>query len=212
MGNTIEFELKSSAGTQLVSLATHLYNRHNCIFIQDEITNKMAASFEQQILLLLSNAGNEPIRIILNSPGGSVQAGMVIYDLIQGALQIREIEIYCTGMAASMAAVLLAGGQKGERYILKHSKTMIHEPSISSLGGTATSIQNISENIIETRRMMNELLARHCGKNIVEIDEATNHGDNYMNAEESIAFGLCDEVIMDIGKIIGGVSGNNNKK
>lgn len=95
----------------------------------------------------------------------------------------------------SIAAILLAGGQKGRRYILPHAKTMIHEPLISNgVGGSATSIKNISDSILETKRLVNSILVKHTGKTEEEIDAATSF-DNYMNATESIEFGLCDKVV-----------------
>ena len=113
-----------------------------------------------------------------------------------------EINIICAGMAASMAAIILAGGQKGYRYILPHSKVMIHEPLLSSgLGGSATSIKNISDSILETREIVNSILAKHTGKSLSEVNKATSF-DNYMNAEEAIAFGLCDAITMHIYKRI----------
>ena len=97
-------------------------------------------------------------------------------------------------MAASMAAIILAGGQKGHRFILPHSKVMIHEPLISNgVGGSATSIKNISDSIIETRALVNNILVKHTGKDLEEINKATSF-DNYMNAEEAIKFGICDEI------------------
>ena len=135
---------------------------------------------------------DEPVNIYINSPGGEVNAGLMIYDAIQGSK--LEINMICTGLAASMAAVLLAGGQRGSRYILRHSKVMIHEPLLANgVGGSATSIRKISESIIETREMINEILAKHTGKTVEEINDATSF-DNYMRAEEAIAFGLCDRI------------------
>ena len=122
-----------------------------------------------------------------------MNAGLMIYDTIQGSN--LPIDMVCTGRAASMAAVILAGGQKGHRHILKHSKVMIHEPLISNgVGGSATSIKNISESIMETREICNSILAKHTGKTLQEINEATSF-DNYMNAEEAIAFGICDSIV-----------------
>ena len=96
----------------------------------------------------------------------------------------------------------MAGGQKGYRYILPHSKVMIHEPLLSSgLGGSATSIKNISDSILETREIVNSILAKHTGKSLSEVNKATSF-DNYMNAEEAIAFGLCDAITMHIYKRI----------
>ena len=110
----------------------------------------------------------------------------------------KEVDLYCLGMAASMAAVILASGKKGHRHILPHSKTMIHEPLIgSSIGGSATSIQHLSESIMDTKKLVNEILASHVGRTPEEIDQATAF-DNYMNAEESVAFGMCDDITTNI--------------
>ena len=110
----------------------------------------------------------------------------------------KEVDLYCLGMAASMAAVLLASGKRGHRHILPHSRTMIHEPLIgSSIGGSATSIRHLSESIMDTKRLVNEILARHVGRTPEEINKATAF-DNYMNAEESVAFGICDDITTNI--------------
>ena len=106
----------------------------------------------------------------------------------------KPVEIYCAGMAASMAAIILASGGKGRRHILPHSRVMIHEPLLDGgLGGSATSIRHISESIMETKRILNEILSKHTGRAIAEIEKATSY-DNYMNAEESVAFGICDDI------------------
>ena len=183
-------EVEGVNGTREVSLYTrHLTNRN--IFLNGEINADMANFFVTQ-LLYLEETPDEPVNIYINSPGGEINAGLMIYDAIQGSR--LEINMICTGLAASMAAVLLAGGQHGSRYILRHSKVMIHEPLLANgVGGSATSIRKISESIIETREMINEILAKHSGKTVEEINEATSF-DNYMRAEEAIAFGLCDRI------------------
>lgn len=182
-------EVESAHGTREVSLSTrHLMNRN--IFLNGEINSAMANDFLSQLLYL--EGTNKPITIYINSPGGEVNAGLMIYDAIQSSQ--LEINMICAGTAASMAAIIFAGGQKGRRKILPHSKVMIHEPLIAGgVGGSATSIKNISESILETREICNSILAKHTGKTIEEINEATAF-DNYMNAEEAIAFGLCDAV------------------
>lgn len=187
-------EVESVYGTREVSLTTrHLMNRN--VFLTGSIDSEMANNFLSQFLYLEQESG-EPITIYINSPGGEVNAGLMIYDTIQGSS--LPINMVCTGMAASMAAILLAGGQKGRRYILKHSKVMIHEPLISNgVGGTATSIKNISDSILETREILNGILAEHTGKSMEEINAATNF-DNYMNAEEAIEFGICDEITANV--------------
>lgn len=183
-------EVESANGTREVSLYTrHLMNRN--LFLNGEINADMANFFVAQ-LLYLEETPDDPVNIYINSPGGEVNAGLMIYDAIQGSR--LEINMICTGLAASMAAVILAGGQHGSRYILRHSKVMIHEPLLANgVGGSATSIRKISESIIETRELVNGILAEHTGKTLEEINEATSF-DNYMSAEEAIAFGLCDRI------------------
>lgn len=192
-------EVENANGIREVALETrHLMNRN--IFIQGEIDSEMANRFLSEIIFL-SEKTDKPINIFINSPGGEVNAGLLIYDIIQDAKM--PVNLICTGMAASMAAVLLAGGQEGRRFILPHSKVMIHEPLISGgVGGSATSIKNISESILETRSICNGILAKHTGKSIDEIDKATAY-DNYMNAKESVAFGICDKIISGISEIGG---------
>ena len=191
---TPSIEVESVNGTREVSLTTrHLMNRN--VFLQGTIDSDMENQFLSQ-LLYLEQESEEPVTIYINSPGGEVNAGLVIYDAIQGSN--LEINMICTGMAASMAAILLAGGQKGKRYILEHSKVMIHEPLLANgVGGSATSIKNISESILETRKIVNGILAEHTGKSIEEINEATSF-DNYMNAKEAIEFGICDAITKQI--------------
>lgn len=184
-------EVESNAGTREVALLTrHLMKRN--VFISGEINADMANDIIMQ-LMYLQGESEEPINIYINSPGGEVTAGLLIYDVIQ-SLTV-PVNTYCTGLAASMGAVLLAGGQAGRRYILPHSKTMIHEPLISGgVGGSATSIHNISESILKTRDMLNEILAKHTGKSLKDMKKATAF-DHYMNAEESVKFGMCDEIV-----------------
>lgn len=183
-------EVESARGIREIALKTrHFMDRK--IFLTGEINAEMANAFLSEILFL-EQEPTKPVTIYINSPGGEVNAGLMIYDVIQGSG--LEINMVCTGMAASMATILLAGGKKGHRYILKHSKVMIHEPLITrGVGGSATSIKNISESILETRKLVNGILAEHTGKTMEAIDEATSF-DNFMNAEEAIAFGLCDAV------------------
>lgn len=183
-------EVESAHGTREILLNTrHLMNRN--IFLNGEIDEAMANSVLSQFLFL-EQESNEPITMYVNSHGGEINAGLMIYDIIQSS--DLKINMVCTGFAASMAAILLAGGTKGCRYILKHSKVMIHEPLIAhGVGGSATSIRNISESILETRKIVNGILAKHTGKTIDEINKATSF-DNFMNAKEAITFGICDAI------------------
>jgi len=117
----------------------------------------------------------------------------LIYDLMQGCK--NEVHTYCIGRAASMGAILLAAGTKGHRYILPHSEVMIHEVLVrGGIGGSATSISKMSQSINESRDTLNAILARHTGKTIEEINEATSF-DNFMNARQAVEFGICDEII-----------------
>ena len=180
---------ESYQGLREVSLQTkHFTNRK--LFLTGEVTEQMSNDFVSELLYLAQSP--EPIDIYINSPGGSVNAGLVIYDCIQ-ACKV-PINMYCIGTAASMGAVILAGGQKGRRFILPHSKVMIHEPLISGgMGGSATTIKRTAESILETKAITNGILAKHTGKTEEEIDEATSF-DNFMNAEEALAFGIVDEI------------------
>ena len=183
-------EVESANGTREVALETrHLMKRN--VFLTGEINSESANNFLSQFLFLEAES-KEPVNIYINSPGGEINAGLMIYDTIQGS--DLEINMICTGLAASMAAIIFAGGQPGRRYILKHSKVMIHEPLlVNGLGGSATSIKNISESIMETKEIVNGIMAKHTGKTIEEINKATSY-DNFMDAKKAIEFGICDAI------------------
>ena len=184
-------EVESHNGIREVNIYTrHLSKRR--IFLNSEIDRDVANDIVAQ-LLYLQEESDAPIFFYINSNGGEINAGLYIYDVIQS--MTAPIYMYCTGMAASMAALLLAGGQPGRRFILPHSKTMIHEPLLAGgVGGSATSIRNISDSILETRNIVNGILAKHTGKSIKEVNKATAF-DNYMNADKSVEFGICDKVV-----------------
>ena len=183
--------VEDAEGFHTVSLLTH-HMKHRKLFLRGEITSEMADNFITELLYLTQE--NAPIDIYINSPGGSVNAGLMIYDAIRSLEGKMEINMYCTGLAASMGAVILAGSQKGRRFIMPHSKVMIHEPLISGgMGGSATSIKKTAESILETKAITNGILAEHTGKTVEEIDDATSF-DNFMNASEAIEFGICDEI------------------
>lgn len=190
-------EVESHNGIREMSIFTrHLTKRR--IFLTGEIDRDAANDIVAQ-LLHLQDESEEPIFFYINSPGGEVNAGLLIYDVLQ-TMKV-PVYTYCTGLAASMTAILLAGGQPGRRFILPHSKTMIHEPLLAGgVGGSATSIRNISDSILETRKLVNGILAKHTGKTLKEIDKATSF-DNYMNAEKSVEFGLCDKIVMSMTEV-----------
>ncbi|MCR5374670.1 MAG: ATP-dependent Clp protease proteolytic subunit [Lachnospiraceae bacterium] len=162
------------------------------VYILGDITDDTLNSFLLQIQFL--SKSSEPIDIYINSPGGQINAGLAVYDIIQSLDGKVPINMYCVGLAASMAALIFAGGQKGRRYILPHSKCLIHEPLIAGgLGGSATSIKKTAEDILEIRKLTNSILAKHTGRTIKQIDKATEF-DNMMTAEEAVKFGICDEI------------------
>lgn len=180
-------------GKTVIPLHSRLLTERR-IFITEEITSETAVNFMQS-MMYLSNE-NKPVDIYISSPGGEINAGLAIYDMIQSCK--NRVNIYCVGQASSMAAVLLASGQKGRRFILPHSCVMIHEALLrGGVSGSATSISRISESILETRDMVNGILAKHTGRTLDEINQATSF-DNMMNAEEAVSFGICDKIIGSI--------------
>lgn len=181
--------IKSAGGSSLVPIESRLLNDRK-MFIEGEINEKSACDFVKTIMLLKSESPDKPIDIYINSPGGEVNSGMLILDTLKGLK--TEVNLHCIGMAASMAAIILASGKKGHRFIAPHSKIMIHEPLISGgFGGSATSIQKTAESILETKAMTVELLAESTGKPKTEIEKAISF-DNYMTADECIEFGIAD--------------------
>lgn len=187
---------KSNSGLQSLPIDSILLLQRK-IFLYDEITTESANLILKQ-LIYLREENDDPINIYISSPGGEVNAGLMLYDQLKGMTDIT-INMYCTGLAASMAAIILAGGQKGNRFILPHSKIMIHEPLIAGCGitGSATSIQQTAESIMETKKIMSELLARDTGQSVDEIIDAISY-DHYMNATEAIKFGIVDAIVQKI--------------
>jgi len=184
-------ERESVNGIQEVSLYTNAFTNRK-IFLFGPIDEKTVYTFTAQMLYLMEDE-QSPIDIYINSPGGEVNSGLAIYDLIQSCK--APVNMYCIGMAASMGALIFAGGRKGHRYILPHSQVMIHEPLIpNGVGGSASSIKSTADSILQTREMLNGILAKHSGKTLDEINKATDH-DNFMTAGEAIEFGICDKVV-----------------
>lgn len=163
------------------------------IFIEDEITSESADAIKKQIMYLVCKSADKPIYIHINSPGGDINAGLVLYDIIQDYAD--RIYLVCTGRACSMAAVLLACGKTGHRFMLQNSEAMIHEPLISNqISGNCSSIKATSMRLVAIKEKMNKILANHTGRSLKEIDEATDF-DNYMNAQEAVQFGLADQIV-----------------
>ena len=161
------------------------------IFLCEEVTDVTASLVVAQLLFLAAEDPDKDINLYINSPGGSVTAGMAIYDTMQYIKP--DVSTICIGMAASMGAFLLAGGQKGKRFALPNSEIMIHQPS-GGARGQATEIQIVAENILKTKKKLNEILAANTGKPYEQIVRDTER-DNYMSAEEAREYGLIDAVI-----------------
>ena len=161
------------------------------IFLGEEVTDVSANIVMAQLLFLEAEDPEKDIHLYINSPGGSVTAGMAIYDTMQ---YIKcDVETICMGMAASMGAFLLAGGTKGKRLALPNAEIMIHQPS-GGAQGQATEIQIAEEHILRTRQNLNKILSENTGQplDVIRID---TERDNFMTAEEAKAYGLIDEVI-----------------
>ena len=161
------------------------------IFLDEEVTDVSAGLVVAQLLFLESEDPSKDINLYINSPGGSVSAGLAIYDTMQYVK--CDVSTICIGMAASMGAFLLSGGTKGKRYALPNAEVMIHQPS-GGAQGQATEISIAAEHILRTRKKLNEILAANTGQPL-EVIERDTERDNYMTAEEAKAYGLIDEVI-----------------
>ena len=161
------------------------------IFLGEEVNDVTASLVVAQLLFLESEDPKRDISLYINSPGGSVTAGMAIYDTMQ---YIKcDVSTICIGMAASMGAFLLAGGTKGKRFALPNAEVMIHQPS-GGARGQATEIEIAAKNILRTRQKLNEILAANTGKP-VDVIAVDTERDNFMTAEEAKAYGLIDSVI-----------------
>ena len=165
--------------------------KERIIFLGEEVTDVSASIVVAQRLFLEAEDPNKDINLYINSPGGSVTAGMAIYDTMN---YIKcDVSTVCMGMAASMGAFLLSGGAKGKRFALPNAEVMIHQPS-GGAQGQATEIRIVAENILKIKKRLNEILAANTGQPY-EVIERDTERDNYMNAEEAKAYGLIDEII-----------------
>ncbi len=165
--------------------------KERVIFIVGQVEDHMANLVVAQLLFLESENPDKDISLYINSPGGSVTAGLAIYDTMQFIKP--DISTLCIGQAASMGAVLLAAGTKGKRYSLPHSRVMIHQP-LGGYQGQAMDIEIHAKEILKIREQLNQLLANHTGQSIEAIDKDTER-DNFMGAETAVEYGLIDEVL-----------------
>ena len=164
------------------------------IFLGEEVTDVSASIVVAQLLFLEAEDPDKDIHLYINSPGGSVTAGMAIYDTMHYVK--CDVSTICIGMAASMGAFLLAGGTKGKRLVLPNAEIMIHQPAIHGEGikGAASDIKIMSDHIIRSRKKLNKLLAQNTGRSIEEIERDTER-DHYMSSEEALAYGLIDKIV-----------------
>ena len=180
---------KSSNGEKVYDIYSRLL-KDRIIMLSGEI-NDTAASIIVSELLYLDSINNEDISIYINSPGGSVTAGMSIYDTMNFIKS--DVSTICVGMAASMAAFLLSSGAKGKRYCLPNSEVMIHQP-LGGCEGQATEIKIAAERILKLKEKMNQLLSINTGQNIKKVSKDTER-DHFLSADEALSYGIIDEVL-----------------
>lgn len=165
------------------------------LFLGEEVSDRCAGLIIAQLLFLESQDPGKDIQFYINSPGGSVSAGLAIYDTMQ---YIKcDISTICLGLAASFGAFLLAGGAKGKRMALPNAEIMIHQPAVHGNGiqGQATDIRILSDHIQHSKQRLNQILAENTGRTVREIEEATER-DHYLSAEEALEFGLIDQIVV----------------
>lgn len=181
---------QSARGERAYDIYSRLL-KERVIFVVGPIEDHMANLIVAQLLFLESENPDKDISLYINSPGGSVTAGLAIYDTMQFIKP--DVSTLCTGQAASMGAILLAGGCAGKRYGLPHSRVMIHQP-LGGFQGQATDFEIHAKEILAVRARLNKLLAYHTGKKESSIDSDTER-DNFMSAEQSVDYGIIDQVL-----------------
>ena len=160
------------------------------VFLFSEVDDDLSASIVSQLLYLDSIAPGEEIKMYINSPGGSVSAGLAIYDTMQ--MIKSPVTTICAGLAASMGAVLLSGGEKGKRYSMKNGKILIHQV-LGGVGGQATNMDIHTKDMLKTKRLLNGILAENTGKTMEDVTRDTER-DYILNAEEAVAYGIIDGI------------------
>ena len=184
------FSEQTSRGERSYDIYSRLL-KERIIFLGEEVTDASASVIIAQLLFLEGEDPEKDIHLYINSPGGSVSAGLAIYDTMQ---YIKcDVSTICIGMAASMGSFLLSGGKKGKRYALPNAEIMIHQP-LGGAQGQATEIQIAAEHILKTRQKLNTILAENTGQSLEKI-QADTERDNFMSAQEAKEYGLVDEVI-----------------
>ncbi|MCA8985032.1 MAG: ATP-dependent Clp endopeptidase proteolytic subunit ClpP [Planctomycetaceae bacterium] len=183
--------------------AMDIYSRllkDRIIFLGTQVNDAIANSIVAQLLYLQFEDPKADVHMYINSPGGSITSGMAIYDTMQ--FISCDVATYCLGQAASMGAVLLTAGAEGKRNALPNSRIMIHQP-LAGMEGTATELDIHAREVIKVKRRMNEILQKHTGKSLEDLERDTDR-DNFMTAAEACEYGLVDKVLDQLPKGIGG--------
>ena len=189
----VPYRLPGSQYTQWISIYNRLY-QERIIFLGKEVDDEIANEIVAVMLYLDSEDSSKDIVLYINSPGGSVTAGMAIYDTMQH-IQSNVVTI-CVGLAASMGAFLLSAGEKGKRLALPHSRIMIHQPSMGGFRGQATDIDIEAKEILRTRKQLDQVLADNCGKGVDQVRSDTER-DYWLSAQEALDYGVIDRVVED---------------
>ena len=184
---------QSARGERAYDIYSRLL-KERIIFLVGPVTDETANLVVAQMLFLESENPDKDIYLYINSPGGSISAGLSLYDTMNFVKP--DISTLCLGQAASMGAFLLSAGAKGKRFALPHSRVMIHQPLISGgLSGQATDIEIFTKELLKSKRLMNELMAQHAGRTVEELERDTDR-DNFMSAQEACEYGLIDQVLV----------------
>ncbi len=191
MSSLIPFVIEKSGREERAMDIYSRLLRDRIILLGSAINDDVANIIVAQLLYLQFEDGKSDINIYINSPGGSITAGMAIYDTMQ--FLTCDVATYCLGQCASMGAMLLTAGKKGKRYALPNSRIMIHQP-LAGMQGTAVELEIHAKEVLRTKKRMNELMSKHTGQPIEKIEVDTNR-DNFMMAEEARAYGLIDTVL-----------------
>ncbi|WP_077611878.1 ATP-dependent Clp protease proteolytic subunit [Clostridium sp. Marseille-P2415] len=182
---------QTAAGERSYDLFSRLL-KERIIFLGDEVNDESAKLIVAQLLFLESEEPSKDISFYINSPGGSITAGLAIYDTMQ---YIRcDVSTICIGVAASFGAFLLAGGSRGKRFALPNAEIMIHQPGVQSIGGKAVDISIFSEKLQKDKLRLNRIMAENTGRTTEEIDRDTDR-DHFMTAAEAKAYGIIDEIM-----------------
>lgn len=182
---------KSQNGERAYDIYSRLL-KERIIFVSGPVSDGMANTVIAQLLFLDHEDKKKDIMLYINSPGGSVTAGMAIYDTMQFVK--ADVSTMCVGIAASMGAFLLASGKKGKRFALPNSEILLHQVAVDSIGGQATEIEITARQILKTKGRLNQILSKHTGQSLAKVEKDTER-DFWLSAEEAKAYGVIDEII-----------------